>query len=142
MRVQERKGRRVAGGGGGEFSPLFILGEVPESQIPEHMKEYKIATGRKTISQSKKLLGVLRAKKILLYSPLLKWYLNHGLLVTKIYKRYRNALEGSIDRASNKGFRLKGQSIVSYQQDKLGLSAYYDKRIVHKDGILTGPLGV
>ena len=106
------------------------------------MKEYKIATGRKTISQSKKLLGVLRAKKILLYSPLLKWYLNHGLLVTKIYKRYRNALEGSIDRASNKGFRLKGQSIVSYQQDKLGLSAYYDKRIVHKDGILTGPLGV
>ena len=69
-----------------EFSPLFVLGEVPESQIPEHMKEYKIATGRKTISQSKKLLGVLRAKKILLYSPLLKWYLNHGLLATKIYK--------------------------------------------------------
>ena len=39
-----------------EFAPLFVLGEVPESQIPEHMKEYKIATGRKTISQSKKLL--------------------------------------------------------------------------------------
>ena len=58
------------------------------------------------------------------------------------WERYKNALESSIDRASNKGFRLKGQSIVSYQQDKLGLSAYYDKRIVHKDGIHTGPLGV
>ena len=46
-----------------EFSPLFVLGEVPESQIPEHMKEYKVATGRKTISQSKKPLGVLRVKK-------------------------------------------------------------------------------
>ena len=69
-----------------EFSSLFVLGEVPETQIPEHMKEYKIATGRKTIKGGKKLLGVLRAKKILLYSPLLKWYLNHGLLVTKIYK--------------------------------------------------------
>ena len=56
------------------------------------------------------------------------------------WERYRNALEDSIDRASNKGFRLKGKSIVSYQQDKLGLSAYYDKRIVHKDGIHTGPL--
>ena len=56
--------------------------------------------------------------------------------------RYRNALESSIDRASNKGFRLKGQSKISYRQDKLGLSAYYDKRIVHKDGIHTGPLGV
>ena len=58
------------------------------------------------------------------------------------WERFRNALEGSIDRASNKGFRLKGQSIVSYQQDKLGLSAYYDKRIVNKDGIHTDPLGV
>ena len=58
------------------------------------------------------------------------------------WEHYRNALEGSIDRASNKGFRLKDQSIVSYQQDKLGLSAYYDKRIVHKDGIHTRPLGV
>ena len=58
------------------------------------------------------------------------------------WERFRNALEGSIDRASNKGFRLKSQSIVSYQQDKLGLSAYYDKRIVHKDGIHTGPFGV
>ena len=28
---------------------------------------------------------------------------------------YRNALEGSTDKARNKGFRLKGQSIVSYQ---------------------------
>ena len=35
---------------------------------------------------SKKLLGVLRAKKILLYSPLLKWYLKHGLTATKFYK--------------------------------------------------------
>ena len=58
------------------------------------------------------------------------------------WERYRNAPEGSINRSSNKGFRLKGQSIVSYQQDKLGLSAYYDKRIVHKEGIHTGPLGV
>ena len=58
------------------------------------------------------------------------------------WEHYRDALEGSIDKASNKGFRLKGQSIVSYQQDKLGLSAYYDKRIIDKDGIHIGPLNV
>ena len=56
------------------------------------------------------------------------------------WERYRNVLEGSTDRVRNKGFKLKGQSIVSYQQDKFGLSAYYDKRIVYKDGIDTGPL--
>ena len=69
-----------------EFSPLFILAEVPEDQIPQHMNDYQINTGRKKIKNNKKLLGVMKAEKILLYSPLLKWYLNHGLQVTKIHR--------------------------------------------------------
>ena len=69
-----------------EFSPLFVISEVPEDQIPQHMKDYKINTGRKMIKNNKKLLGVMKAEKILLYSPLLKWYLNHGLQVTKIHR--------------------------------------------------------
>ena len=69
-----------------EFCPLFVISEVPEDQIPQHMKDYKINTGRKKTKNNKKLLGVMKAEKILLYSPLLKWYLNHGLQVTKIYK--------------------------------------------------------
>ena len=69
-----------------EFSPLFILAEVPEDQIPQHMQDYKINTGRKKIKNNKKLLGVMKAEKILLYSPLLKWYLNHGLQVTEIHR--------------------------------------------------------
>ena len=69
-----------------EFSPLFILAEVPEDQIPQHIKDYQINTGRKKIKNNKKLLGVMKAEKILLYSPLLKWYLNHGLQVTKIHR--------------------------------------------------------
>ena len=69
-----------------EFSPLFVISEVPEYQIPQHMKDYKINTGRKMTKNNKKLLGVMKAEKILLYSPLLKWYLNHGLQVTKIHR--------------------------------------------------------
>ena len=69
-----------------EFSPLFILSEVREDQILQHMQDYKINTGRKKIKNNKKLLGVMKAEKILLYSSLLKWYLNHGLQVTKIHK--------------------------------------------------------
>ena len=69
-----------------EFSPLFVISEVPEDQIPQHMQDYKINTGRKKIKNNKKLLGVMKAEKILLYSPLLKWYLNHGLKVTKIHR--------------------------------------------------------
>ena len=40
------------------------------------MKDYQKRTGRKTISRSKKLLGVTRTTRILLYMPILKWYLS------------------------------------------------------------------
>ena len=88
IEVTEQKRKRFS-----EFCPLFVISEVPESQIPQHMKDYKINTGRKMIKNNKKLLGVMKTEKILLYSPLLKWYLNHGLQVTKIH-RYISYISG------------------------------------------------
>ena len=35
--------------------------------------------------------------------------------------------EGDIDKTRNAGFRVHDQGIVIYEQNKLGLSAYYDK---------------
>ena len=81
IEVPEQKRKRFS-----KFCPLFVISEVSEEQIPQHMKDYKINTGRKMIKNNKKLLGVMKAEKILLYSPLLKWYLNHGLQVTKIHR--------------------------------------------------------
>ena len=81
IEVPEQKRKRFS-----EFCPLFVISEVPEEQIPRHMKDNKINTGRKMIKNNKKLLGVTKTEKILLYSPLLKWYLNHGLQVTKIHR--------------------------------------------------------
>ena len=45
-----------------------------------------------------------------------------------------------VDKAINKGFRVHDQGMVTYEQSKLGLSAYYDKRYVLEDGIHTRPL--
>ena len=69
-----------------EMSPLFVVDQIPENQIPEHMKKYQENTGRKENKNSRKLLGVMKAKKILLYTPLLKWYLEHGLKVTAYHQ--------------------------------------------------------
>ena len=88
IEVPEQKRKRFS-----EFCPLFILDEVPEEQIPQHMKDYQINTGRKKIKNNKKLLGVMKAEKILIYSPFLKWYLNHGMQVTKIH-RYISYISG------------------------------------------------
>ena len=56
------------------------------------------------------------------------------------WERYRKALFGSLDKVRNIGFRKRDNYIVTYEQSKLGLSAYYDKRIVHEDGIHTSYL--
>ena len=68
-----------------EMPPLFVMDEIPDNCIPEEMKLYKKLAGRKTIKGTKKLLGVTKAKKILLYSPLLKWYLSHGMVITGVH---------------------------------------------------------
>ena len=72
-----------------EMSPLFVVQEIPNDQIPEHMHEYLRKTGRKRISGTHKLCGLMVAKKILLYTPLLKWYLDHGLKVTAFHQFLR-----------------------------------------------------
>jgi hypothetical protein len=48
--------------------------------------------------------------------------------------------EKNIDRATNRGFRMRDGQMQTYVQNKLGLSAYYDKRRVLSDGIHTEPL--
>ena len=49
--------------------------------------------------------------------------------------------EKDIDKAKNVGFRVYDQGVVTYEQNKLGLSAYYDQRYVFANGIHTRSLG-
>ena len=56
------------------------------------------------------------------------------------WQRFKAALEGNKDMATNRGFRMREGKIVTYEQEKLGLSAYYDKRWVLPDGIHTEPI--
>ena len=46
------------------------------------------------------------------------------------WQRFKSALDGSKDMATNIGFRMNNGRMVTYEQQKLGLSAYYDKRRV------------
>ena len=43
-------------------------------------------------------------------------------------------------KGTNRGFRMRDGQMVTYEQQKLGLSAYYDKRWVLEDGIHTEPI--
>ena len=69
-----------------EMCPFFHNKPVPAKAVPKHMKEYLRATGRKVVEKNKKLLGTLSAEKILLYEPLLQWYINHGAVIKRVYR--------------------------------------------------------
>ena len=56
------------------------------------------------------------------------------------WQRFKAALEGSKDIATNRGFRMRDGQMVTYEQQKLGLSDHYDKRWVLPDGINTEPI--
>ena len=69
-----------------EFPPSFINQSVGKGGIPQHMKDYLAKSDRVATPNQKKLLGVLRANKVLLYAPLLAWYHKHGLQITAVHR--------------------------------------------------------
>ncbi len=71
-----------------EMCPIFANKDVEnkESNIGKYM--FNIITNEnknKINKKERKLVGLLSVKKILLYTPLLQWYLQHGLKMTKVY---------------------------------------------------------
>ena len=69
-----------------EFPPIFVNRSVGLDGVPQHMKEYLANSNRTHFPDQKKLLGVLSAQKVLLYAPMLEWYLDHGLEITAVYR--------------------------------------------------------
>ena len=70
-------------------------------------------------------------------------YFQHYKDVLDVFLKTRkdNKLEEKdIEKAKHVGFRAYDQGIVTYKQNKLVLSAYYNKRYVLTDGIRTRPL--
>ena len=65
--------------------PFFFTSQIPDQAVPQHMKDYMEHTGRKG-SDRKKLVSGLLAKKLLLYAPLMQWYVNHGAVIKAVYR--------------------------------------------------------
>ena len=68
-----------------EMCPFFYNKRVPPKAVPKHMEEYLARTGRQR-GDGRKLVGALSAERMLVYAPLLLWYVNHGAVVTEVYR--------------------------------------------------------
>ena len=68
-----------------EMSPLFCTCLIPFDVMGKYTQ--KQAEQLNLSKEPRKLLvGGMKAKRLLLLSPLLKWYLEHGLKVTRVYQ--------------------------------------------------------
>lgn len=67
-----------------EMCPIFCNREVGFDDTGEHMQAH-IWEHQLSDKPRRLLVGGTKAKQILLATPLLKWYLNYGMKVTKIY---------------------------------------------------------
>ena len=112
-----------------EMSP-FINKEVPAEAVPQHMLDYLKKTGR-TFGVGKKLLGALSAEKMLVYAPLLRWYVSHGAVIKSVHrtidyqpKKIFTWFVEQVTEARPTGDVEKGKALLAEVFQLLGNSAY------------------
>ena len=55
--------------------------------------------------------------------------------------KFRQTLnEKKVNSSINVGFRLRGNRVFTYSQEKIGFNYFYCKRVVQNDGVTTSPL--
>ena len=65
--------------------PIFKNALIKECDIGEYMRKYLKETGLK-FKDRRNLIGSMFGIKMLFITPLLKWYLEQGLEITKVYQ--------------------------------------------------------
>ena len=126
--------RRILGYDANSLYPSTMMKEMPcgpDSAVPQHMHDYLQQSGQKRFPEQPKLLGVMSAKKILLYAPLLVWYLNRGLKLTAVYRTIdyepREIFSWFVNEVANnrrKGDADKDKALLAEVFKLLGNSAY------------------
>jgi len=65
--------------------PFFFTKHIPDEAVPQHMKDYCRRTGGPEATE-KSWSVRWRQKKLLLYAPLLRWYVEHGAASTAVHR--------------------------------------------------------
>ena len=113
-----------------EYPPFFCTCDVPMNAIGEHMTEF-CNDNDINFKNGKLLISGTKAKKILLATPLLKWYLMHNCKITKIYQviefQPKKSFTSFIETVTENriiGDKHKDKSIIGDTYKLLSNSAY------------------
>ena len=113
-----------------EMSPLFCNTDIPFEVIGEHMQQH---VERFELSKAPRrlLVGGMKGERLLLATPLLEWYLKHGMIVTNIYQvvefKSQRCFKDFVQRVSDArraGDTDPDTSIIADTMKVIGNSAY------------------
>lgn len=113
-----------------EMTPIFKNVKVSVEDSGEHMHAFAVEYNLLKAPQ-KMLIGSYFGKKVLLGTPLLQWYLGHGLVITKVYQviQYNpdstfQAFVDEVTHARREGDRNPDSKIISDLYKLCGNSSY------------------
>ena len=115
----------------GEMPPIFKNIEYSEEESGEYMKNVILGINRKSVQTSRKLIASLKATRILMKSTQLKWLLEKGAIITKLYgvipaqrgKPFKGFVEWVSDER-RKGDKDTRYAIIAEAAKTVGNSAY------------------
>jgi hypothetical protein len=127
----------------GEMSPIFGNVDITFDDIGPLMQEY-INENNLNKRPRRLLIGAMRAERILLATPLLIWYIKHGLKITKIYQviEYNSPSHcfkefvNNVTSARREGDLNPEKSVLADTFKLIGNSAFgstIQNRLRHKD---------
>jgi hypothetical protein len=123
-----------------EMCPIFKNIDIHGTReiIGDHMFEY-CQNNKIPVKKSRKLIGSMKGDKILLYTPLLKWYLEHGLEITKFYQAITytpntcfSGIADDIANARRAGDVDEDQAIIAETMKLIG-NALYGRTVMDKE---------
>ncbi|KAE8961417.1 hypothetical protein PR001_g30048, partial [Phytophthora rubi] len=117
-----------------EMTPIFkkvLIDCTDESVIGKHMFDHNQSREANRSKPARKLIGSYFGEKILIYAPLLKWYLSHGMEITNTYsfinasshKAFAPFME-AVSNARREGDSDKSQSMIAEMMKLIGNSAF------------------
>ncbi|KAG6618409.1 uncharacterized protein IUM83_01047 [Phytophthora cinnamomi] len=117
-----------------EMTPIFkniLIDCTCGSIIGKHMHEYNESRKQSRAKPARKLIGSYFGEKILIYTPLLKWYLSHGMEITLTYsfikasshKAFEPFME-AVSKARREGDADESKAIIAEMMKLVGNSAF------------------
>ncbi|KAL4111622.1 hypothetical protein PRIC1_003300 [Phytophthora ramorum] len=117
-----------------EMTPIFkntVIDCEDQNTIGLHMYDYNLSRESGRAKPARKLIGSYFGEKILVYAPLLKWYLAHGMEVTKTHSFIKasshkafSPFMDAVSSARREGDVDKSKTMIAEMMKLVGNSAF------------------